>query len=308
MTPPRRPGILCRRRGSPDRARRDYMKRRALLISILVPSALAVTALAVFLATARFDTSLQFSFEDAVSGGWVWGALARLQDRALLGFYQSDAGPVPYTFTHLKPGTATLTIEARGYEPVAVPVTLKRGANRLATPLRMTGVEIPSLVGFAIFERRSGADLVGELRPIAEDGTAVVNHPCLPLWIGCRITTQLRDGAFATEPADTGSTRGEELFRGKVEWTWDPLPQTVFRYSARIPGASIAASPAPYRVIDYLVVVPDPRAFGSGELDALMNAAPSIADPDALRAYLEKERGRLRWYFDTSWNVAGGTP
>jgi hypothetical protein len=285
-----------------------FMKLRVPLIAILIPSALVTTALAVLLAMANFDTTLQFVFEDSVSGGWVWGAVARLQDRALLGFYQSDAGPVPYTFTHLKPGDATLTIEARGYEPVSVPVTLRRGSNRLRTPIRMVGTEIPSLVGFAIFENRSGADVVCELRPVGEDGSAVVNHPCLAIWIGCRVTTQLRNGVPIQEPVDTGSSRGEELFRGKLEWTWDPLPQTVFRYTARIPGARIAASAAPYRVVDYLVVVPDPRAIGPDELNALMNAAPSIADPDALRAYLERQKGRLTFFFDTSWNVAGGAP
>jgi hypothetical protein len=82
----------------------------------------------------------------------------------------------------------------------------------------------------------------------------------------------------------------------------------VFRYTVRIPGARIAASAAPYRVIDYLIVVPDPRAIDTGELDALMNAAPPITDPDALRTYLEREKGRLRYFFDTSWNVAGGAP
>jgi len=284
------------------------MKLRVPLIAILVPSALAATALGVFLATVSFDTTLEFAFEDSVSGGWVWGAVARLQDRALIGFYQSDTGPVPYTFTHLKPGDAALTIEARGYEPVSVPVTLKRGSNRLSAPIRMVGYEIPSLVGFAIFEMRSGADIVCELRPIGEDGKAVVNHPCLDVWIGCRVTTQLRNGIPIKEPVDTGSSRGQELFSGKIGWTWDPLPQTVFRYTARIPGARIAANDAPYRVIDYLVVVPDPRAIEPGELDALMGAAPPLADPDALRAYLEKEKGRLRYFFDTSWNVPGGAP
>jgi len=169
----------------------------------------------------------------------------------------------------------------------------------------MVGTEIPSLVGFAIFEKRSGRDIVCELRPVGEDGRAVVNHPCLPIWIGCRITTQLRNGIPIQEPVDAGSSRGEELFRGKLDWTWDPLPQTVFRYSARIPGARIAATAAPYSVIDYLVIVPDPRAIEAGELEALMSVAPSITDPDALRAYLEKQKGRLRYFFDTSWNVAG---
>jgi len=134
----------------------------------------------------------------------------------------------------------------------------------------------------------------------------VVNHPCLPIWIGCRVTTQLKDGAPVTEPVETGSTRGQELFSGKLDWTWDPLPQTIFRYTARIPGARIAPSTAPYRVIDYLVIVPDPRAIGPEALDALMQAAPPLSDPAALAAYLSREQGRLHWYFDTSWNVPGG--
>ena len=281
------------------------MKPRALLYSILILSVLALTALGVFLGMASFDTSLKFQFEDFVSGGWVWGAMARLQERALIGFYQSDAGPVPYAFTHLKPGKSTLEITAQGYESVSVAVTLKRGANLLKEPIRMIGYEIPNLSRFAIFERLSGADVLCELRPIGTDDRAVVNHPCLNIWVGCRITIQLNNGISTQEPVEKGGTRGEELFAGKVTWEWDPLPQTVFRYTARIPGSMIAANTAPYRVFDYLVVVPDPRVISAEELESLMSKAPAVSDLAALKAYLDVEKARLRYFFDTSWNVKG---
>ena len=61
-------------------------------VLIALAGTLGVAALIVYLATARFDTTLEFRVQDRVSGQWVWNAAARLQDRFIRSFYQSDAG------------------------------------------------------------------------------------------------------------------------------------------------------------------------------------------------------------------------
>jgi hypothetical protein len=249
------------------------------------------------------DTSLEFTVRDAVSGRWVWEAGMRLQGRTIVGYYQSDAALRPFRFTRLKPGSATLEISAKGYQPVSVPVILKRGANSIEAPIDMVGLGIPDLARFYIFEGWDGADMRAEIRPVNTKGTAVLNHPCMDLWIGCRVSVQLRNGVPATEETEEGAARGEELFRGKVEWSWDPAPETQFRYSALLTARDIAAHPSQFRVIDYILVEPDPRAITREELDSLMSRLFALDDPAAVAAALDAEKGRLRWFSDTSWNV-----
>jgi hypothetical protein len=281
----------------------EPVRTRVVLISLAL--LFGAASLAVFLRMASFDTTLEVGFRDSVSGQWVWDATARIQDRLLRAFYQSDAGPVPFVFSRLKPGASTLQISAPGYSAVSIPVKLRRGANRIAAPIEMQGFEIPDLKRFYVFEQLDGVDMLCQLRPVGSNASAVVNHPCLPIWIGCRVSVQLRNGKPAPEPADTGNTRGEELFNGSLAWIWDARPETSFRYSARIPGSRIKANPALYRVIDYLVVVPDPRRIGAAEFGALMKNAPSLSDEAALGAYLSRQGGNVRYFFDTSWNAMG---
>ena len=277
------------------------MRTRVVLVALAV--LIGIVALAVFLRVSTFDTTLQFSFRDGVSGQWVWDSTARLQDRLIFSFFQSDAGPVPFVFSHLKPGSWTLEISAPGYLAVSMPVSLHRGANRLARPIEMVGFEIPNLQRFYVFEQLDGGDLVSQLRPVGTDGRAVVNHPCLPLWVAARVAVQVKGGRPVTEAVEEGSTRGAELFSGHVDWKWDPAPETTFRYSIRIPGGRMKQDASLYRVIDYLIVVPDPRAVGRGELDRLMQNAPALSDLDAVKGYLDREGKGIRCFFDTSWNV-----
>ena len=146
-----------------------------------------------------------------------------------------------------------------------------------------------------------------ELRPVSSAGPAVINHPAMDLWIGARISVQVKDGVPVREETDTGAARGEELFRGKLQWQWDAAPETTFRYGTTIPGAEIKASSAPYRVIDYLIVVPDPAAADAGEIDRIMESIWDLP-PDGIAARLEphEQAGTLTAYQFTSWNVAGG--
>ena len=167
----------------------------------------------------------------------------------------------------------------------------------------MIGLAIPDLTKFYIFEGREAGDIVAEIRPVNSAGTAVLNHPCMDLWMGCRISVQMKDGVPAREDAETGSSRGSELYRGRISWKWDPAPETQFRYSARIPGAQIKDDPSAYRVIDYLIVVPDPLAISSAELEKLLARVFAMNDPRDVAAALDAEKGRLRYFLDTTWNM-----
>jgi hypothetical protein len=280
------------------------MTRRSRIIT-LVASGLVVAAAAAILITALLsrDTTLELRFRDSVSGRWVWGATLKLQNRTQAAFYQSDAGLKPYRFTHLSPGRSILEISAPGYKAVSLPVTLRRGANTIPAPIDMLGLGIPDLAKFFLFEKLDGADIVAQLRPVSKSGGAIMNHPAMDLWIGCRVSVQVKGGVPVIEETDEGSARGRELFRGQVPWTWDPAPETQFRYTARIPGSSIAADPSLFRVIDYLIVEPDPTKITHAELADLMARVFALADPAAMTAALDAEKGRVHSFVDVSWNV-----
>jgi hypothetical protein len=282
------------------------MKWRKALIPLAIVLVLAIVAVAVYLVMNPVDTTLEFVARDAVSRAWVYDASFRLQGRLIRSHFQSDQGPEPQRFTHLKPGAATLQINAPAYQPVSRDLVLKRGANRLPEPIELVGLELPELKGFIMFEDLVGSDVQVEIRPVSNAGPAVQNHPCLDLWIGARMAVQLKKGLPVQEETEEGSTRGEELFRGRLEWKFDPYPETVFRYSALIPGAKIKPSPAPYRVVDYLVVLPNPPAVTRQELEDIMEKAWAL-NPEAVEEYLRpfEEQGRLRVEVFTSWNVKG---
>jgi hypothetical protein len=280
------------------------MKRRTRITVIVIVALVVVCAGAVLAALwLRTDTTLEFKIRDSVSGKWVWDAAMKLQGRTIVGYYQSDAAPLAYRFTHLTPGKAALEIAADSYQTVSIPLTLKRGTNRLEKPVDMIGLAIPDLTRFYVFESWTAGDIAAELRPVNSGGTAVLNHPCMDLWIGCRISVQMMNGAPAREEAETGSSRGAELFRGRISWKWDPAPEAQFRYSARIPGAEIKADPSAYRVIDYLIVVPNPLAISSAELEKLLARVFAMNDPRDVAAALDAEKGRLRYFLDTTWNM-----
>ncbi|MDE0024538.1 MAG: hypothetical protein OXP69_09030 [Spirochaetaceae bacterium] len=286
------------------------MKGRRVLIAALAAAvvlAVAAVVYVVYVAGNPADTTYEFVVRDAVSGNWVWDATFRLQGRVIRSHFQSDRGPRPQVFTRLQPGEATLRISAPSYQEQTIPVTLKRGENRRAEPVELVGREIPDLASWIIFEGWEGGDLVQELRPVSSAGPAVINHPVLDLWIGARVSVQVKDGVPVREETDAGAARGEELYRGKLQWTWDAAPETTFRYGAAIPGAEIKASSAPYWVIDYLIVVPDPAAADAGEIDRVMEQAWQLPPEEiAVRLEQHQQAGTLAAYQFTSWNVAGG--
>jgi len=284
------------------------MKTRRVLIPVLVIVVIAAVAVVVYVTMNPVDTTLEFEVRDLVSKNWVWDATFGLQGREIRSHFQSDRGPLPQIFTHLQPGEATLEVSAPAYVSQSITVKLKRGENRLAAPIDLVGYEIPNLAKWIIFENRVGNDIVQEIRPVSSQGPAVLNHPCLDIWIGARISVQIYDGLPAQEETEEGSQRGEELYKGILDWEWDAVPETTFRYSSFIPGSQIKANSDPYWVIDYLIIVPDPRKISSEEIDRIMDKAWDLA-PTAIQTYLEpyKNEGKLTPYVFTSWNVEGAS-
>lgn len=281
------------------------MKKHSYLLLILIIIVLGIIALIVCLSTVPFDTTLEFQIRDRVSKNWVWDATMTLQNRTIRGYFQSDRGPRDFRFTHLEPGDWTLEVSAPAYESVSVPVTLKRGRNRIEDPIDMMGLEIPSLKDFVIFEELTGEDIICEIRTIGMDDRAVLNHPCLDIWIGARVTVQMKNGLIVQIPTEEGSFRGEELFRGKIEWEWDPRLETVFRYSARIPGARIKNHEAPFRVIDYLLIVPNPKATNAEEIEKIVHEAWDLTTLDFISTVLDQYADTFTYYIHSSWNVKG---
>ena len=106
------------------------------------------------------------------------------------------------------------------------------------------------------------------------------------------------------QKTEGGAKHGEELYRGVLQWEWDGTPETLFRYSSSIPVARIRANSAPYWVIDYLIVVPNPAKIGSQEIDQIMEEAWGLsAEAIAIRLQPYETQGRLAAYRSTSWNV-----
>jgi len=282
------------------------MKWKKAVVPLAIVVVLAAVALVVYAAMNPKDTTLEFLVRDAVSKGWVYDAVFKLEGREIRSHFQSDQGPVLQRFTHLKPGKATLELSAPDYQSVSRDLELKRGRNQLAEPIDMVGLEIPELKSFIMFEDLVGSDIQVQIRPVSKAGPAVVNHPCIDLWIGARVTVQMKGGLPVQAETEQGSVRGEELFRGRIDWKFDPYPETVFRYSATIPGAKIKPTKAPYWVVDYLVVLPSPLAITKQELESIMDKTWSLK-PEEVEPYLKPyaEQKKLRVETFTSWNVKG---
>jgi hypothetical protein len=283
------------------------MKKRAWLILGAVAAFFGGVALIVYLASGALDTALRFRVVDSVSGGWVWNATIKLQNRETRSFYQADQGSPELQFTRLKPGRWELQISAPAYAPQQVPVRLRRGVNVLPQPIRLMGLEIPQLSYFVVVDKRDQGPLYLEVRPVGQDGKAVINHPCVDLWFGALISAQVKGGRYTDKSEDTGSERGEPLFAGRLDWIWDGKPETSFRYTVPIPVDKLRKSPAQYWVIDTLIAIPKPGKITREELNSVMSKVYELKDPKAITVYLDQYKDRFSYYLPpTDWNVKGG--
>lgn len=270
-------------------------RRRIPRVAVIGAAAAAIAAAAGLLAAVPFETTLEFRIRDRVSRGAVWNATVTIRDRFLRAYHAGGGDSL--VFSRLAPGAATLTVSAPNYQTVSVPVTLRRGRNRIAEPIEVIGLKIPELARFIVSEELSGAPPQATIWPLSKEGPAVVNHPALDLWIGARISTQPAGGQAAA--------RGETLFAGELEWSWDHSPDALARYRARLPLEAIAQAGAGRFAIDYLLIVPDPLAIERGEVAAIVAAAwTASVDPAALRTYLTRYADRFDFYVHTSRNLS----
>ena len=279
------------------------VKYRGWIVGASIALILLAIGISVAIRSNSSDTTLSFSVVNSVSGDWVWDLEARMQNRVIKGYYQSDTKPAPpFVLTRLESGEHTLELSAPHYLPQQIPVDVKRGANTIPAPIEMTGFEIPGLETIYVFESLLGADINCELRPVNLAGMAIENHPALDIWVGAEVSVQLKDGVPVTETTQEASTRGTKLFKGSLEWSWDATPETLFRYTATIPGDKIADHPAPFVVIDYLVAIRDPRLISKAEMGDVLDELWAVSDDEDFVGKLQQYNG-ISFYLDTSWNV-----
>lgn len=265
---------------------------------------LLLAAAAVWLDHRRNDTTLTFVVRDAVSQSWVYDAKITVGDRVLRSFFQADNAPVERTLTGLRPGKIVLAARAPGYRAVELPLTLTRGTNRVAEPIDLVGLEIPDLTEILVVIRQAGDALVAEIRPVDSNGSAVLNHPVLDLWIAAMVSVQMDGSEPAGAATDSGGSRGEVVYAAEVPWQWDSRPETLFRYTAHIPGPRVVGGARVF-VVDLIILVPQPAPAGAEEIGDAIARLWQSSTPDRFIAALQRDE-RFRVFLNTVWNVKFG--
>jgi hypothetical protein len=277
------------------------MKKKNLIL-ICTISVVVIIAILVFIFTTRFDTTLEFKISDKVSKAWVWNAEIKLENRFMKSYYQSDRGLIAYTFTHLKPGSSNIEIQAPSYENTTIPVKIGWGKNTIKTPIELTGYEIPGIAEVFVYKDRESDKLLLNPRAIDKDGKGIGRHPCLDMWFGIKISVQVKNGVMVREPVETGSERGEELFRGKLDWEWDSNPDTYYRYISSLDKSRVKKNNAPYNVYDYIVAFRDPRKISKQEMDEKLDKTIQMNDPVQVKQLLDGFGDKIIYFLISDWN------
>lgn len=269
----------------------------ALLLGLVL--VVSIAAGVAFLPGLQRETVLELQVRDAVSGAWVWDFEAKVQDRVINGFFQSDRGLKTYRFTGLEPGPSVLTISAPSYRSVDIPLELGRGVNAFDSPISMAGYEIPDLFTFLAFERAHATGWEISLRPVTEENRAVLLHPALDIWAGVRVTSWNSGLAPTVENLDARPV----LYEGPLQWRWDSAPETQFRYLLDLPFSHLSRPDAASVSIEYLILVPDPRS--GGETIDLGTIATGLLEMEReeINSFLDAPLDGFAVYTDVSWNV-----
>ena len=273
--------------------------RRSVLLALVVAVLSVVAAGAAFL-WARAPATLSFEVRDAVSRSWVWDSTVRLQTRVIRGFYSTS-----YFFTHLRPGTFDLTVSAPHYEPTTVRVRIRAGRTNTVAPISLVGYEIPDFSRLTVAANRGARGLELQMTAVDATGNLIKVFPCIDVRIAARVSVQLRKGAPALTPSTEGAERGTMLFQGKVDWTWNPATDAVYRYDAVVPG--VPPDAGPYVVVDYVVLIPDPRKISSQDVDALTSELLRINDARTVDAFvrlsMDKVKNKVKMETGSLWNI-----
>lgn len=244
------------------------------------------------------EASLVFQVQDLVSDAWVWDMHARVQDKELHGYFQSDDALIEYQFTNLKPGETELHISAPNYESVTIPLELKRGVNRIVEPVELKGLAIPSLAGFYVFENavQNGWELT--IRPVTKDNRAISLHPAIDIWIGAKVSSWDPLLPMTIENLD----KQPILYNGNLDWDWDIYPETQFRYTSFLPFNVLPVDTGSSYAIEYLILVPNLQEIDYEEFHKLTHDIPSM-DTDTVTEYLDSLGTKVTYYADISWDV-----
>ena len=240
--------------------------------------------------------TLSFEILDANSKNWVWDTTTRLQNRVVHGYYATT-----YHFTKLRPGTFDLAVSAPYYEPAKVKVHIRAGQDNQVVPVLLLGYGIPGFSRFTLTVDRTMRGLELKLNPMDADGNLIKIFPCVDLKIAVRVFVENVGGIPAREPVSEGAEHVIKLFEGNIDWTWNPATDAVFRYSALIPGVS--PTTAPYIVVDYVVLLPDPRKISSPEVDLLMKEMFQHQDMNSSTDYLRPYSDKIRIERGILWNI-----
>jgi hypothetical protein len=281
------------------------MISKKIVILIFLVFVLIIVAITVYQFALPSETTLEIIVQDSVSGNWVWDLEITMDNNIIHGYFQSDTDNKPFKFRNLTPGEYTIGLSAPHYRTLRVPVTVKRGKNIIHEPFRIEGYEIPDLDKFLVFEELIQDGFIMNLRPVSTTGRAIINHPCMDLWIGFRVTEQMIGNDVASGESETEASRGKELFKGKLDWTWDPEPEVQFRYYTGISVDRFQSSKAEFLVFDYLILIPEKGKIGEEELANIINETWLIQDHAELIRFLQGFSEQLSFYIDTSWNVRG---
>jgi hypothetical protein len=267
------------------------VKKKYVINTIIILSFIFLTVLVILciVCSVTGHTTLAVTVLDTVSKSWVYESHITIQNRVIRGFKTTT-----FTFHNLKPGKHLLSVSAPHYDSKEVEVDLHPGTNILEQAVELTGYEIADLDDIALFEGKKDDTMILDLRLVGSDGHAVTNHPCLPITIYCQISEQHDDGTHR---------RGKTIYADSVQWTWNTALTETYRYTPGIPLRDIEKTEAPYWVVDYLMLFPDPRKIEEKEIEGIVRKAKELQDIQAIADHLETYRGRLRWFFRSHTDV-----
>jgi hypothetical protein len=272
-------------------------------IAIFAVVFLLVFSVGIILLIKTGETTLSFAVRDANSGAWVWDTEITLQDKIMKTYYQSSDGKGEFLFTHLTPGPNEMIVDAPSYIPETVPLNLKRGENRFNDIIYLQGYEIPGLDRFLIFETFSERGVELEIRPINGSGSTIYHHPFLEIFIGAHIT------ALEEQTTITGEKRimrGEILFSGLLDVHYSTEVGQRFQYDVHIPRDRILTDRSNEWIIDYVILVPDPRIADSAIVAESLEGADFTSFDSVLQELHHNYSDGIDSYVYTSWAVDGG--
>ena len=251
-----------------------------------------------FFTTQTLSTTLSLTLKDAVSKSWVYNSTIRLQNRVIRGYKSTS-----FTFKNIKTGKHLLSVSAPNYESKEINVNIHSGKNVLKEPIELKGVKIPDIESISIFEKKKDDDIFIDIRLVGKDGHAITDHPCLPIRVIINISAQLVNGEYDRYREGDSLARGKQLYAGEAKWIWNTGLSATYKYSAFIPVGDILPTPAPYWIIAYLIILPNPLEMSEEEVEEIVQKVYSIDDPQKLTGYLSGLTDTLDYYFTIKPNV-----